>query len=737
MKMKKVIGYILLNVALVSVAIGQRDIREQVYIHLNSQTLVSGEMLYLSAYCNSQLTGESSDLSKILYLEIVGENGSIHQQKIALEKGRGQAEFFISSMIPSGQYYVIAYTRWMKNFDNYFQSPIVIINPFETYKNDKETYDKEFSLFPMTDPLVADLENTFAFQINSADPLKYKGKLVNGSGAVVRQLSVDEFGLGKCSFIPKKDQSYKVILEDGVGNLSFYELPSVKEEGNIVTYTENDKYLKIKWLSSSGNKSQEAKIVVLSNGEPVYQSKILSNQNLEIEKSQLPNGLIMVQVISSNGDLYTERLIMPKLPQLQEFSAKANYQTRQEVKLDFEIPEGEYSLSVRKILGASIEQHDHSIYNAMKTGLLKSSVEPADYLPHASADPEIFVLTSLCRKFSKIPDSVNWLPEVREEIMTGVILDSLGKPMADEPVALSFPGEPFQLRIGESNANGQWQIPFQSSLFDYDAYVTSLNFDTNSSIQSDDPFLSNYLDLDFSPLFLDSVFVKKVIERAVRIQIENVYQDLTPSKMITNPWAMVFPVKKEYQLDDYTRFSTLKETFTEFVMEANVREWRKPAIKTTYFGGIVMPEYPPLILLDGLPIQGGEILSYDAYQVESIKVIPNQYVLGSTIIDGIVDIGTKGHKLDGYRLSSNYQKVSVIGVDQHANYVFENPTVSNHEQLPDQREQLFWNPKYNPSVDGNSVVIYTSDVKGEFEVVLEGFSESGVPISQITRFFVN
>jgi hypothetical protein len=174
-----------------------QDNRENVYVHLNSQLLVSGEPIYLSAYCRSQLTGKSSDLSKILYVEIIGLNGPIYQDKLRLKNGRGNGEFFVSSLVPSGKYYLIAYTRWMRNFNDYFKAPIEIINPFETAGGDPPQ-EEELSVdfYVQNNRPVTGIENTVGFKINTftRETPSFKVKVVSSSGETVTSCSHDKYG---------------------------------------------------------------------------------------------------------------------------------------------------------------------------------------------------------------------------------------------------------------------------------------------------------------------------------------------------------------------------------------------------------------------------------------------------------------------------------------------------------------------------------------------------------------
>lgn len=105
---------------------------EQVTVHVNNDFLITGETLYFSIHCfNAEK--RYSTLSKLVYVELIGENEKpFLQAKVPLVEGRGGGDFFLPSTLPSGNYTLIAYTKWMRNFPaaNFFQRKIVIINPY-------------------------------------------------------------------------------------------------------------------------------------------------------------------------------------------------------------------------------------------------------------------------------------------------------------------------------------------------------------------------------------------------------------------------------------------------------------------------------------------------------------------------------------------------------------------------------------------------------------------------------
>lgn len=105
--------------------------QEKVFVHYNSNFLISGERLFYKVYCLNNKTNKLSALSKISYVEIINQNKEIVlKQKIRLEDGTGFGDFFINSSIKTGNYKVIAYTQWMKNKNTFFQDDLYIYNAF-------------------------------------------------------------------------------------------------------------------------------------------------------------------------------------------------------------------------------------------------------------------------------------------------------------------------------------------------------------------------------------------------------------------------------------------------------------------------------------------------------------------------------------------------------------------------------------------------------------------------------
>jgi hypothetical protein len=107
--------------------------QESISAHLNATTFLTGEMLLFKIYCyKGDKTGELSDLSKVAYLELIDESQRpVAQMKLELNHGMGRGDFFFDAALPSGNYTLVAYTRWMKNFgyQNFYKQELILINP--------------------------------------------------------------------------------------------------------------------------------------------------------------------------------------------------------------------------------------------------------------------------------------------------------------------------------------------------------------------------------------------------------------------------------------------------------------------------------------------------------------------------------------------------------------------------------------------------------------------------------
>ena len=67
---------------------------------------------------------------------------------------------------------------------------------------------------------------------------------------------------------------------------------------------------------------------------------------------------------------------------------------------------------------------------------------------------------------------------------------------------------------------------------------------------------------------------------------------------------------------------------------------------------------------------------------------------------------------------------------------YEGDLKDDYKRLPDFRYQLIWLPNFNTKNKQEKIQFFTSDITGKFEVSLEGFTNSGKPVSLKKKFSV-
>lgn len=708
----------------------QPDIRERVYLHVNSRQLIIGETLYFSTYCSSATTGAPSQMSKILYVELIGENGVIDQQKIALKDGLAHGEFFISSLISTGTYYLLAYTRWMKNFDDYAHHKITLINPYEAYENTPKDRDElTIDFGTREDGIVTGLKNKVAFHVKSQNPQKIKGRIMDDSGEKVVDFIPDNFGLGQFELTPQMDKSYQAILETPDGNIHFFELPKIKQQGSVIYVNEQADHLEIT-CKSSHLADIPLTLTIENQGATHYSIKCKEGSANLIPKSLISDKLIQIKYRTNEGKLLAELPYMTTFNSIRKVASKPTYQSRQNVALPITLEAGRYSVSIRK----NPDNTAHALHDDISNRIIYAPVEPGTYLSSANPNLSALLLMSILKADKPNPKSVALLPEVRHELMSGTVVNNKSEPIDGELIALSFPSDPYQINVVKSDSNGRFVIPFESTRTDMIAYANAMSMN-DYSIELDAPFLTHYPDFDFSTPELDSTEIAEIVQRSIRNQIENAYFEAPQRPLTTNQWLSTFPFDDHYVLDDYKRFKTLKETFTEYILTANIRDNREAPIKTIYsppFGS----EKNPLILLDGVPVSGASLRDVSPYKIESISVLVNRFFLGALVVDGVIAFQSKEGALSGLDLSESHQKMEVIALSQSETPTYPDYDLGAEDRRPDQRDQLLWLPELIVHESGKvNINFSTSNVVGDFEVVVEGFTNEGRPVS-ITQTIV-
>ena len=93
-------------------------VQEKVYLHLDNTNYYKGDTIWYKSYVVRADSLTYSDMSHILYVELVSPDGLVveRQNIIVSPDGYGDGNFVLRDSLYSGYYELRAYTRWMLNF---------------------------------------------------------------------------------------------------------------------------------------------------------------------------------------------------------------------------------------------------------------------------------------------------------------------------------------------------------------------------------------------------------------------------------------------------------------------------------------------------------------------------------------------------------------------------------------------------------------------------------------------
>jgi len=500
------------------------------------------------------------------------------------------------------------------------------------------------------------------------------------------------------------EQTIKLNNGRGVGD---YFIPTNVASGNykLVTYTS--------WMRNNSKNSIFSQNIAIINPYQSSQQQILS-ETVKDSVSGKPAGNYSNPIEDKDSN------------QLSLTLDKSNYSNREHVAMEITNHadnEVYYSISVRKV----DEVDQPNFINAVR------------YNEEFSKNGK----TSIFRN----KDSI-YLPDLRGQILKGQIIptsENYNSDLENTKVALSIPGKQFFLRITNTDSKGNFYFNIDQSFTSDLAKIQILDSDLKEyTVRLTESDLVDFEKSDFSDFKINSSMKSIILERSVHNQIENAFYTKKPDTIKVMETKNLFDGIEniEYDLDDYTRFKTVKETFTEILEYARVR---KTGNETYELGVLGYKPYEnfegtPLLIIDGLLVQDPKtfVESYDSRKIDKIKIIRNKYFLGSRSYKGIIIIETyDGDYFDLYK-EDNIKEIKLKSMETPKNYFKQSYSESSNdrENIPDFRYQLIWEPLKMINKNSEKLSFFTSDVNGTFEILIQGFTANAEPVSLKKTFKV-
>ena len=341
------------------------------------------------------------------------------------------------------------------------------------------------------------------------------------------------------------------------------------------------------------------------------------------------------------------------------------------------------------------------------------------------------------------PVENRYLAEYEGHIITGQVLANEDESAAPDPwltAVLAFPANEIQVFSGKINPGGTVAF-FTSGADGYTEVVTTLRGSDASRyrIEIDAPFVRNHRVKSLPLLDISQLDNERVRQQSIAMQVQYSYANDSLTRFSYTAPHFWWPPDKSYIMEEYTKFGTMEEVFLEFVTFTRFRRINGKYHLIVAQEEIGFSNTNTLVLLDDVPVwDHGLLVDYNPLLLDRIDVYYRNYVVGGHRYNGIIAMYTK---------ENNYPELApdpstrIFSYESpQAQRLFFSPDHSARvpaNRLPDYRTTLYWDPDIDTQGQSRiTIPFYTSDIPGEYRVVLEGVTREGKMVYAAANFEV-
>ena len=332
--------------------------QEKVYLHIDNTCYFVGDTIWYKAYVTRTDKGWLTDLSKIMYVELLTPDGYlVERQQLKMEDGTAHGAFTLTDSLYAGYYELRAYTRWMLNFgrhehphskyteDMFYNKQMakdffrdydkLYSRVFPVFDHPKEAwrYAKDMTLRPMRryykarkgkpeidlrfypegGHLIEGTDGHVAFEINDEEGKHLEAELsiIDSDGKEVAQTRTLNRGRGVFTLTDMKpDDKYKARLHYQDYDYEV-KLPEVEKEGYALHVERKDSVLRM-IIQGTTESKEELGIQIQCNGVSKAFRKLspadMRKDTVDIFWASLPTGVNQITVFNGEGRIYADRL---------------------------------------------------------------------------------------------------------------------------------------------------------------------------------------------------------------------------------------------------------------------------------------------------------------------------------------------------------------------------------------------------------------------------------------------
>jgi hypothetical protein len=296
--------------------------QEKVYIHFDNSMYAPGQTVWYKAYLLKDFV--PSDLSKNLYIDWFDETGTLISRSVApVLNSIATGDFTVPEKYAGTRLRIMAYTRWMLNFDTSFlfhqtlRIAALSKNNADPARPASEVPAATLKFFPEGGYMVENIPGTLAFKaLNTAgEPVAMSGTISNKDKQVVARFTAEHNGMGKLLFTPLPGESYTAEWSDIKGNNKQTDVPAAIQSGIVLTAINSATIRQFRVERPAIPEERFKKLTVLGSMNQQLVSKAvvdLTEKNkvsVGINTADFPSGILQVTVFDNTMRAVAERIV--------------------------------------------------------------------------------------------------------------------------------------------------------------------------------------------------------------------------------------------------------------------------------------------------------------------------------------------------------------------------------------------------------------------------------------------
>ena len=780
-------------------SIDAQQMIEKVYIHTDRNCYYPGNDIWFKAYLISGSDRSLSSHSNNLHVELISPNSKIIISRvIRIEKGLGNGDMELPGNLKPGRYRLRAYTNYMRNFGDqlFFNKEIIVINSAltkdEIPDENKALKNKiNLSFFPEGGSLVDNVTSIVAFKAVNAFGTGFdvSGKIYASTGELVTTFKSVHLGMGSFNFKPIPGLSYYSIMKDTTGTEIRSELPKSLPGGVALSVSINQNN---ELLITTKTNSQTLPLILDRDLLLTFSSRkaklktlnfrMKSNTNsFALPIDDLPDGIIRMTLAAQEDLPLSERLIYIQRDKDFEVNIESDkpvYKQRDSVEIRLSFPTGSDIRQDAFLSLSAVEKssNDHTAQYPSTISswfLLESDIrgpieEPSYYFNPSNQDRlpdlDLLLLTQGWRDFKWKYNKGYFPPESGFTVSGRLRKYTVDKLLEAEKVNIAI-------------------------LENKNSLTTTVPVDSAGRFRLDG------IDLDGEASLIVSAINKKghpqglVLLDSLKYIPEEVSDYVSPqivlSEAVVTAFKQTYEIKetigKKYKLSDTIHIDEIsviaakRKNFQTNRIENSRSLYNKPdaeVIITPQFAsyknvfeilrgrvaGVIVNQGDkgydikirgansysltnmPLFLVDGIEKSYEEMIMLRVGLIDRIDVLKSAgetAMFGVRGANGVIAVITRtGDSLLPSQKENHSANNKISGYD--AARVFYSPKHSSaSDNEPDLRTTLFWEPNITLQSNHNLFLNYfNADNSSTIQVILEGITTTGIPISVRTEYEV-